>query len=158
MPFDQPVTSAPDSYRYAGNGRGGRGIIHLTAAETGGALGMWESHPAPGSGPSWHMHTRETETFRVFAGVFRYWWGDRTLDVGPGGVIALPPHVPHQWRNVSDVDGHIIGIVTPGGFEQFFLELERLGNPTADDVRAINEWLGVVDYGLAGQIGREPAG
>lgn len=155
MPFDQPVTSMPESYRFAGDGRGGRGgIVHLTAAQTGGALGMWESHPPPGSGPNWHTHTRETETFRVFAGVFRYWWGNRTLDVGPGGVIALPPHVPHQWKNVSEVDGHIIGLSTPGGFEQFFLEVDRLGTPTADDIRALNERLGIIDGGLGAQIAK----
>jgi hypothetical protein len=88
--------------------------------------------------------------------VFRYWWGGSTIDIGPGGVIALPPHVPHQWRNVSDVEGHIIGLCTPGGFERFFLEVERLGHaPSPQEIHAINELVGVIDYGLGAQIAAE---
>lgn len=132
MPFEKPVLSLPGRQRVSDNGRGGGGIIHLTAEETGGMIGMWESHPAPGSGPGWHTHTRETESFHVLEGHFRYWCGDDIYDVEAGGVIALPPHIPHQWKNVGDTPGHIIGIVSPGGFERFFLEC---GTPCTDPTK-----------------------
>ena len=89
MPFDKPILSLPGSQRISDNGRGGRGIVHLTAEETGGAIGMWESHPAPGTGPGWHTHTRDTESFCILAGTFRFWVGEETYDVGPGSVVAL---------------------------------------------------------------------
>ena len=153
MPFDKPVLSLPGRQRVSDNGRGGGGIIHLTAEETGGMIGMWESHPASGSGPGWHTHTRETESFHVLDGHFCYWCGDGIYDVEAGGVIALPPHIPHQWKNVGDTPGHIIGIVSPGGFERFFLEFARKGGAmTEAEIAALNAELGIIDGGLAGDL------
>ena len=155
MAFDKPVLSLPGRQRISDNGRGGRGVIHLTAEETGGAIGMWEAHPAPGTGPGWHTHTRETETFCILAGTFRFWVGEDTCDAGPGGVVALPPHIPHQWKNVGDTPGHGIGISTPGGFERFFIELARKGGMmTPEEIAALNAELGVVDGGMGARLGK----
>lgn len=151
-PFPRAVVSFPDTARKIPNGRGGYGILHTTAAETAGAFGAWEGFPAPGAGPSWHTHTRETETFRVLAGIFGYWCGDDYFEGGPGTVVSLPPHVPHRWQNVGDTPGHVFGIATPGGFERYFLELERRNATTAEAILAIEAELGVIDGGLGAQI------
>lgn len=156
MPFDKPVLSIPGNHQHASdNGRGGRGVVHLTAEETAGALGMWESHPAPGSGPEWHMHTRETETFIIQDGTFRYWLGDDTYDTVPGSVIALPPNIPHKWKNVGDRPGHIFGIATPGGFEGFFLALAAHdGIMSPEEIAALNAKFGIVDLGMGAHLGQ----
>lgn len=148
--FDKPLASLPGQERIVRNSHGGKVFIHATAAETGGALGMWETFSDPGTGPHWHTHTRETEAFRVIAGRYRFWCGDTVLDAGAGATITLPPHVPHRWQNISDEPGRMLAIVTPGGFEQMFIELERIGANTSAEVLAIEAALGIVDSGLAG--------
>lgn len=150
-PFPSAVVSFPATARKTNSGHGGYGILHATAEETAGAFGAWEGFPAPGAGPSWHTHTRETETFRVLAGTFGYWCGDDYFEGGPGTVISLPPHVPHRWQNVGDTPGHLFGIATPGGFERYFLELERRNATTAAAMLEIEAELGIIDGGLAAQ-------
>lgn len=151
-PFPRAVVSFPDTARKIPNGRGGYGILHATAEQTGGAFGAWEGFPAPGAGPSWHTHTRETETFRVLAGTFGYWCGDDYFEGGPGTVISLPPHVPHRWQNIGDTPGHVFGIATPGGFERYFLDFERRDATTVAALLEIEAELGIIDVGMAAQI------
>lgn len=151
--FDRPVASLPGQERIVRNAHGGRVFIHATAAETAGALGMWETFSEPGTGPHWHTHTRETEAFRVIAGRYRFWCGDEMIEGGPGMTITLPPHVPHRWLNISDQTGRMLAIVTPAGFEQLFIELERSGATTDAEVLALELALGIVDSELASNAG-----
>ncbi|WP_018184381.1 cupin domain-containing protein [Kaistia granuli] len=146
--FDKPVASLPGQERIVRNAHGGRVFIHATAAETAGVLGMWETFSAPGTGPHWHTHTRETEAFRVISGRYRFWCGDTVIEGGPGTTITLPPHVPHRWLNISEETGRMLAIVTPGGFEQLFIELERTGASSDAEVLALERALGIVDSGL----------
>jgi len=146
--FDRMVASLPGKERVARS----FGIpirIHATGAETGGAIGIWDSYLEPGGGPHWHTHTRETEAFRVISGDFRFWCGDQVLEGGPGTTVTLPPNVPHRWENIGTTHGQMIGIVSPGGFEAFFIELERTGANTAAEVLAIETGFGIVQSGLA---------
>lgn len=154
--FDKPLASLPGRERIVRNSHGGQVFIHATAAETAGALGMWETFSAPGTGPHWHTHTRETEVFRVIGGRYRFWCGDAVVEAAPGATITLPPYVPHCWRNISDEPGRMLAIVTPGGFEQLFIELERRGATTDADVLAIETALGIVNSGLQGTAHPDP--
>jgi quercetin dioxygenase-like cupin family protein len=147
--FDKPLASLPGQERIVRNSHGGRVYIHATAEETGGALGMWETFSEPGTGPHWHTHTRETEVFRVIAGRYRFWCGDTVLVGDVGATITLPPLVPHRWENISDQTGRMLAIVTPGGFERLFIELERTGARTNAEILAIEATLGIVDSELA---------
>jgi len=76
---------------------------------------MWETFTEPGTGPSPHVHVRETEVFRVISGRYRFWCGETCFDGGPGTTVTLPPLVPHAWRNIGDTPGQMFAIVTPGG-------------------------------------------
>lgn len=131
-------------------------VIHATAAETGGSLGMWESFTPPGQGPAPHMHTRETEVFRVIRGTYRIKCGDQDFDAPAGSVVVLPPHIWHSWRNVGDEDGQLFGIVTPGGFEQMFIEIAQSGATCEADIARIEARFGIVNEAtkaLAAEIG-----
>lgn len=143
--FHNAIVSMPGRERVARHPHGGRIVIHATAEETGGALGMWDTFSAPGTGPTRHVHTRETEVFRVIAGTYRFWCGEEVFDAPPGTTVTLPPHVPHHWRNVSDVPGQMMAVVTPGGFERFFLDIERTGARTAQEMEALQAALGVFE-------------
>lgn len=123
--FVRAVVSDPSSYRVV-NALGGQ-ILHATAEQTGGSLGILEGVIPPGVGIGQHRHTREDEAFYVLSGRFRFWCGDDSFELGAGGCAVLPRHVRHRWTNISDEPGRLLIIVSPGGFERFFIEVEKRG-------------------------------
>lgn len=143
MSFDRAVVSLPDSPKHGRAPHGSPILIHATGADTNGSFGMWETFVPPGKGPEPHTHSRETEVFRVIAGTFRFQCGDEVFEAPAGTVVTLPPHVPHSWTNVGDTMGQVMAIVSPAGFEQLFLEIARMDQPTARDVALIERRLGI---------------
>ncbi len=143
--FDRAVVSHPDRQRVAKTPFGAKIVIHATAEETGGAFGSWETFTPPGQGPAPHKHTRETETFRVVRGTYRFRCGDEEFDAPPGTVVVLPPHVTHSWRNISAEPGQMFATVTPGGCERLFIEIEATGADTPERIARIEASLGIVN-------------
>ncbi|CDX29412.1 conserved hypothetical protein [Mesorhizobium sp. ORS 3359] len=141
--FGRCVVSIPGAERVARTPFGARIVIHATAAETGGAFGMWDTFTPPGQGPAPHTHTRETETFRVLRGTYRFWCGADQFDAPAGTVVVLPPHIRHAWRNISDEPGQMFGLVTPGGCEQMFIEIERSQADTPAKIAVIEARYGI---------------
>jgi mannose-6-phosphate isomerase-like protein (cupin superfamily) len=105
----------------------GERLIRIRAAETGGRFGLWEEPVPPGMGPPLHVHAREDEFFQVLAGRFRFRCGDTTGEGGPGTAVFLPRGIPHAFRNIGAEPGLLLIGVTPGGFEQFFLDVAAEG-------------------------------
>lgn len=144
--FKKAVASVPGEERFGRTPFGAPIVVHATADETGGAFGAWETHTAPGQGPARHTHTRETEVFRVIRGTYRFWCGDEPpLDAPVGTLVALPPHVPHHWRNISDEPGQMTALVTPGGCEQMFLDILALGSTDPAEIARIEARFGIVN-------------
>jgi mannose-6-phosphate isomerase-like protein (cupin superfamily) len=110
---------------------------------TNGQMSVWQSVVAPGEGPPMHIHRMEDEVFHVISGTFRFWCGDETFEGGPGTTAVLPRGIPHTFQNVGTTEGRFLGMATPGGFEEFFLELERgkITEPAA--VMAVGEKYGL---------------
>ncbi len=53
-----------------------------------------------------HSHENEQIT-QVISGLLRFTFGDEhgeTIDVGPGDVVVIPPHVPHQALCIGEVE------------------------------------------------------
>lgn len=101
--------------------------LRVAAADTGGQISIWESIAAPEQGPPMHVHTREDEMFYVLSGTFRFWCGDESFVGGPGTSMVLPRNVRHTYRNIGSTEGRILAAAIPGGFENFFLAVERTG-------------------------------
>lgn len=141
----EPVFSHADKEPLARSPFGGGIIIHATGAQTGGAFGIWETLVAPGAGPAPHTHTRETEIFRVIDGTFYVRCGDREFEASTGTVLVLPPGIEHAWRNVGDSLARMMGVVTPGGFEQMFVQIAALRAPTPSSIAAIEKSFGIVN-------------
>lgn len=120
--FVNPVVSADGEGRTAM--AFGTHVVRICGEETGGALGVIEATLPPGAGPPMHVHAREDELFRVLSGRFGFWCAQSYVELEAGGLVALPRGVPHRFRNVGDREGTIMAIVTPGGFERFFLDIE----------------------------------
>ena len=102
-----------------------RMILKATGEQTGGAFGLVESWVPAGSSPPLHVHHAEDESFYVVAGTVRYVTGGRELLAGPGSFVFLPRDVPHTFVVEGDEDAHLLTLLTPGGFERYFVDAGR---------------------------------
>lgn len=117
--------------------------LRIPTAETGGIISIWESHAGPGEGPPLHVHANEDEVFYVLEGTFEFRCGDRTFVGGHGTTAVLPRGVPHTYRNVGVTAGRFLGAAMPGGFEEFFIEIERGRFVTPEGIQAVGERFGL---------------
>jgi quercetin dioxygenase-like cupin family protein len=94
----------------------------LTAAETG-SISIVEHTFAPGSLVPPHRHTLEDEISYVVAGEIGFRSDDQEVSLGAGGYIVKPRGELHSMWNASSEPARMIEIITPGGFEHYFIEL-----------------------------------
>jgi mannose-6-phosphate isomerase-like protein (cupin superfamily) len=106
--------------------------ILVSAADSGGAIGVIETVFPPGDGVLFHMHSREDETFYVVSGIGEFRLDNTTVVRGPGSIIFGPRDVPHTFRNAGDTDLKCLIVYSPGGFEQSFLDIATLGEAGND--------------------------
>jgi quercetin dioxygenase-like cupin family protein len=97
----------------------------LTSDDSGGACTAFELSALPQTGPQLHVHHREDEWYYVLTGEFLFKAGGEEHTLPAGGSIWLPRGLPHAWANVSAVEGKLILLCVPGGFEKFFDEMGR---------------------------------
>ncbi len=88
--------------------------------------GMVETPVKPGSGPTYHSHAREDETFYVVSGTAEVWIDREVFRCEAGDRVFGPRNVFHTYRNVGNTDLKMILVYTPGGFEQSFLDREAM--------------------------------
>ncbi len=103
----------------------------VRSAETDGAYFCFEVSATPGFGPPLHTHEYR-ELFYVLDGAYEF-----TLDrdgaletvVGTvGTVVAIPPNVPHTFKNAGESIGRLLTVHYPAALEPFF---EEFGVPVA---------------------------
>lgn len=143
MTFNRAIVARPTDRRIGRTARGDEIRIVALGSETEGSIGIFEGSISPGTGPDWHVHTRETEVFHVVSGSFRFWCGPDEFEAGPGTTVTLPPNVPHQWKNVGEENGLVLTFVTPGGFEEHFIEIAKLDEVTDQAMADIDRKYGV---------------
>lgn len=97
-------------------------VMKLSAAQTGGALSLWFETVPPGGGPPPHVHRAEDEVFIVTEGEITFLSGDRSWVAAAGAVVFAPRGIPHTFRNETERQARFIGLVTPGGFDNYFRE------------------------------------
>lgn len=102
--------------------------VKVRADDTGGAYSVFEDLIPPGAGPVPHTHTKEDETIFVLEGELRAWLGGKQYDVKAGDFVHMPRGVQHYFKNVSEKPTRLLLSYTPGGFEQWFLDI---GTPFA---------------------------
>jgi len=94
--------------------------------ETGGRYSVVVSTTPPGGGPPLHVHEGHDEMFYVVEGDFEFRSGEQVARAGKGAVVVLPRGLPHGFRNVGTTPGTLMNTITPGGFEDFFEEIDLL--------------------------------
>jgi len=98
----------------------------LWGEATGGALAVVEHPFAVGALVAPHLHTREDEYSIVTEGEIGFRSGDREVVLGAGGYITKPRGEMHAMWNAGRVPARMIEIISPAGFENFFLEVSEL--------------------------------
>ena len=106
---------------------GGVGVDYKVSGEqTGGAFSIVEHPIEPGRLVPPHLHTREDELSYVLEGEIGVRVGDEVKIATPGCYVFKPRGIPHTFWNAGSRTGRIIEMISPAGFERFFLELAEL--------------------------------
>lgn len=108
---------------------GAGGSVLATAAATDGAFSVLLSHAPPGDGAPLHVHSEESESFFVLAGIYRIWCGDDTFEATTHDFVYLPRGVAHAWQVVSKMAGRKLIFAVPGGIEDFFDDMVTGASP-----------------------------
>ena len=99
----------------------------LTAEQTGGLFSLTESVLQPGTEQApLHVHSREDETFYVIEGSVTAIVGEQSRMLSAGESVWLPRDVPHRIKVEGDEPARILMLLTPGGLEQFFAEVDAM--------------------------------
>jgi mannose-6-phosphate isomerase-like protein (cupin superfamily) len=75
------------------------------------------------AGPRPHVHRKHEELFYVLDGVFDFFLGDRSVRLGPGSFIHVPPGVVHDFRNPGRLPARWLGIASSGDLDRYFEEV-----------------------------------
>jgi mannose-6-phosphate isomerase-like protein (cupin superfamily) len=73
-----------------------------------------------------HRHTHEDEYSYVLEGTLGALLGDDVVTAGPGTWVHKPRHQWHTFWNAGDTPCHIIEVISPGGFEDYFREVAEV--------------------------------
>jgi len=106
---------------------GGVGVdFKIPAGMTDGAFAIVEHPLEPGRLIPPHIHYREDELSYVISGEIGVRIGDRDYVAGPGSYVFKPRGIPHTFWNAGPEPAHLLEVIWPAGFEQFFAELGEL--------------------------------
>jgi mannose-6-phosphate isomerase-like protein (cupin superfamily) len=86
-----------------------------------------------------HRHNREDEYSYVLKGRMGALLGDDVVEAGVGDLVFKPRDQWHTFWNAGDEPCHILEIISPAGFEQFFAELVGLGGLAPAGPEAMGE-------------------
>jgi len=96
--------------------------ITVRKSDSAGIVGVFEGAVPAGDGPPIHIHHNEDEVIHVIEGTYEFWLDGRAFTRPAGASVFLPRGVPHTFRVVGDRPGRNLAVLTPGGFEGFFIE------------------------------------
>lgn len=122
-------------------------LITVDREDSAGVVGVFEAVVPAGEGPPVHVHHNEDEVVHVLEGRYQFWLDGVVSEGGPGHTVFLPRGIPHTFRVIGDEPGRNLAIITPGGFEAFFVEAAAGKLRIPDDMHAL--------MALAGRYGLE---
>jgi quercetin dioxygenase-like cupin family protein/catechol 2,3-dioxygenase-like lactoylglutathione lyase family enzyme len=108
-------------------------MVHkVTSESSGGSLTVEEWGLPPGMMIPPHTHTREDECNFVLEGELTCDVGGEIVVAPKGSYVLKPRGVPHALYNAGPEPVRMLEILTPGGFEGYFDEYERIASSTMD--------------------------
>ena len=127
-----PRFLAPDEGMRLQSGPGRDLVFKVTGDDTGGAMDYFTVEVAPHGGPPLHVHHSQEESLHVLKGRFKVQVGDRSAIVEEGGFAYMPAGLPHAFLNLTDSDGLLVVVYTPGGGHRFYQEFGPAARAGAD--------------------------
>ena len=100
--------------------------VTVSSDESGGSISVFVTENAPRIGPPLHVHRNEDETFFVIDGEYRVRIGEELMTLTAGQSAFLPRGIPHTYANSGTTTGKLLVFATPGGFENFFRDVDAL--------------------------------
>jgi quercetin dioxygenase-like cupin family protein len=129
---EQVIVRGPGEGRTLLVGGGDYVTYKARSAETGGAYFCFEVSTTPGFGPPLHAHAYR-ELFYVLEGSYEFTVkrDDRleTFTRAAGTSVAIPPNVPHTFKNAGDRPARLLFVHQPAALEEFF---EEFGVPVPE--------------------------
>ncbi len=114
-------------------GGGDRVTYKVRSAETDQSYFCFEVSTTPGFGPPLHTHSYR-ELFYVLEGEYEFTVERdgqlETIKGTPGTAVAVPPNVPHTFKNGSAAPARLLFVHQPAALEDFF---EEFGVPVDAD-------------------------
>lgn len=129
---DRPRALAAGEGVRLGSSPGRDLIFKVTGEETNGALDFFIVEVAPRNGPPLHVHHTRDEVIYVLKGRYKVRVGDEIVHCEEGGFAYLPAKLPHAFLNLTDDEGEVIVVYTPGGGHRFYEELGPAARSGAD--------------------------
>lgn len=93
---------------------GGFGLL-ADAGQTGGALGanrLTLGEGADGARP--HLHKLSSELFYVVDGTMEFFLDGAMTTMSAGGLVVVPPRMPHAFGAAPGSTADLIAVLTPG--------------------------------------------
>ncbi len=117
---------------------GGDSVTYkVRSAETDGAYFCFEVSTTPGFGPPLHSHAYR-ELFYVLEGEYEFTFEQdgelATLIGAAGSTLAIPPNVPHTFKNATGGAARLLFVHQPAALEEFF---EEVGVPVDESGKPI---------------------
>ncbi len=76
-----------------------------------------------------HTHRNEDEYTYVLEGEIGFQVGEEVRVARPGDLVFKPRGVPHAFWNAGDTPARALEIISPAGFERYFVEISPLLPP-----------------------------
>lgn len=113
--------------------------VRVPSALTSGSVSLVEHTLAAGLlGAPPHRHVREDETSCVLEGELTVQIGGEVAVVRAGEIVVKPRGVMHTFWNAGLEPVRFLEVISPGGFEEYFVELAALIPPDrAPDMGAL---------------------
>ncbi len=126
------------------------GLCLVSSATTGGAFALIEVDCDPDGGTPPHIHHNEDETFYILTGRFEIQIEEQIIEADPGDCVFAPRGRVHCWRNIGGSQGRFLVTLSPGGLENFFMEMGEVGGaPNPADPAAMEKLMALaMRYGL----------
>jgi quercetin dioxygenase-like cupin family protein len=102
-------------------------FLKAKAGQTNGHWSMIEyTLPASLPGPQPHYHKKTQEMFYVLNGTLQFSLDGKTIDAPAGTLVVVPEGAVHTFRNVSEDSVKFQVWFSPGGMEQYFIDVQEL--------------------------------
>ncbi len=133
----------------------------LSGGESGGKFSIteFEAAPPPAPGAPKHTHLKEDEMMYVLEGDFQLELRDRKLPAPAGSFVHVPKGMEHTIVNAGESPARLLIILSPPGFERYWLEMSTLlestnGKPSPSLVLAMQKKYNMDSGGQARQFSR----